>query len=72
MLMSVNLSRLTYPIVQLSLDLTSLDEALETAAVGVEAGVDWLEAGRRYSLPTVCMRSRPCGHAFPTIRSLPT
>jgi 3-hexulose-6-phosphate synthase len=33
------------PIVQLSLDLTSLDEAIETAAVGVEAGVDWLEAG---------------------------
>ena len=33
------------PIVQLSLDLTSLDEALETAAIGVEAGVDWLEAG---------------------------
>jgi 3-hexulose-6-phosphate synthase len=34
-----------YPIVQLSLDLTSLDEAIETAAVAVEAGVDWLEAG---------------------------
>lgn len=34
-----------HPIVQLSLDLTSLDEALETAAIGVEAGVDWLEAG---------------------------
>lgn len=33
------------PIVQLSLDLTSLDEALDTAAIGVEAGVDWLEAG---------------------------
>ncbi|HEY7473847.1 MAG TPA: orotidine 5'-phosphate decarboxylase / HUMPS family protein [Vicinamibacterales bacterium] len=33
------------PIVQLSLDLTSLDEALETAAIGVQAGVDWLEAG---------------------------
>jgi len=33
------------PIVQLSLDLTSLEEALDTAAVGVEAGVDWLEAG---------------------------
>lgn len=33
------------PIVQLSLDLTDLDEALETAAVGVSAGVDWLEAG---------------------------
>lgn len=38
-------STLTYPIVQLSLDLTSLDEALETATIGVEAGVDWLEAG---------------------------
>jgi 3-hexulose-6-phosphate synthase/6-phospho-3-hexuloisomerase len=34
-----------HPIVQLSLDLTSLDEALETAAIGVEAGIDWLEAG---------------------------
>ena len=36
---------MTPPIVQLSLDLTSLDEAIETAAIGVEAGVDWLEAG---------------------------
>lgn len=36
---------MTRPIVQLSLDLTSLDEAIETAAIGVEAGVDWLEAG---------------------------
>jgi 3-hexulose-6-phosphate synthase/6-phospho-3-hexuloisomerase len=33
------------PIVQLSLDLTSLNEALDTAAIGVEASVDWLEAG---------------------------
>lgn len=41
----MNLDRLTFPIVQLSLDLTSLDEALETAAIAVEAGVDWLEAG---------------------------
>lgn len=39
------LEHLTYPIVQLSLDLTSLDEALDTAAIAVEAGVDWLEAG---------------------------
>src|SRR5204862_8119488 len=36
---------LAFPIVQISLDLTSLDEALETAAIAVEAGVDWLEAG---------------------------
>jgi len=41
----VNLDNLTYPIVQLSLDLTSLEEAIDTAAVAVEAGVDWLEAG---------------------------
>src|ERR671922_2211092 len=41
----MDLDRLKYPIVQLSLDLISLDEALETAAIGVEAGVDWLEAG---------------------------
>ncbi len=41
----MNLDHLTYPIVQLSLDLTSLQEAIDTAAVGVEAGVDWLEAG---------------------------
>src|SRR5689334_24865020 len=33
------------PIVQLSLDLTSLDEALAVAEIGVRAGVDWLEAG---------------------------
>ena len=41
----MDLDHLTYPIVQLSLDLISLDEAIETAAVGVAAGVDWLEAG---------------------------
>jgi 3-hexulose-6-phosphate synthase len=34
-----------HPIVQISLDLTSLTEALETAEVAVSAGVDWLEAG---------------------------
>jgi len=40
-----NLDALKFPIVQISLDLTSLDEALETAAIAVDAGVDWLEAG---------------------------
>jgi len=39
------LSSLTFPIVQISLDLTNIDEALDTAAIAVEAGVDWLEAG---------------------------
>lgn len=33
------------PIVQISLDLTNIDEALETAAIAMRAGVDWLEAG---------------------------
>jgi len=33
------------PKVQVSLDLTNLDEALSTAAIAVRAGVDWLEAG---------------------------
>ena len=39
------LDNLTYPIVQISLDVTSLDEALETGAIAVDAGIDWLEAG---------------------------
>lgn len=33
------------PIVQVSLDLTNIEEALETAAMAMRAGVDWLEAG---------------------------
>jgi len=31
--------------VQLSLDLTSLQEAIETAEIAIRAGVDWLEVG---------------------------
>ncbi len=33
------------PIVQISLDLTTIDEALEVAHAAMRAGVDWLEAG---------------------------
>jgi 3-hexulose-6-phosphate synthase/6-phospho-3-hexuloisomerase len=33
------------PIVQISLDLTDIKEAIETAHIAVEAGVDWIEAG---------------------------
>ncbi len=33
------------PIVQISLDITTKEEALETAALAMRAGVDWLEAG---------------------------
>jgi 3-hexulose-6-phosphate synthase len=38
-------SALNYPIVQISLDLTNLADALEMADIAVSAGVDWLEAG---------------------------
>ncbi len=33
------------PTVQISLDLTTIDEALEVAHAAIRAGVDWLEAG---------------------------
>ena len=33
------------PIVQISLDLTEIAEALATAELARRAGVDWLEAG---------------------------
>ena len=33
------------PVVQISLDLTNIDEALGTAQMALRAGVDWLEAG---------------------------
>jgi 3-hexulose-6-phosphate synthase len=33
------------PIVQISLDLTNIEEALQMAEIALKAGVDWLEAG---------------------------
>jgi 3-hexulose-6-phosphate synthase/6-phospho-3-hexuloisomerase len=33
------------PIIQISLDLTNIPEALSTAEIAMRAGVDWLEAG---------------------------
>ena len=41
----MDLRSLSSPIVQISLDLTNLRDALETAQIAVDAGVDWLEAG---------------------------
>lgn len=38
------------PIVQISLDIIDLNEALETAALALNAGVDWLEAGTPFIL----------------------
>ena len=34
-----------FPIVQIALDYPTIDEALAMAKIGVEAGVNWLEAG---------------------------
>src|SRR5690554_3772099 len=33
------------PIVQISLDLTNIEEALSTARIAMNAGVDWIEVG---------------------------
>jgi 3-hexulose-6-phosphate synthase len=41
----IDSTALKYPIVQISLDLTNLAEALDMAEIAVSAGVDWLEAG---------------------------
>jgi 3-hexulose-6-phosphate synthase/6-phospho-3-hexuloisomerase len=38
------------PVVQVSLDLTDIDEAMEMAHTAMRAGVDWLEAGTPFIL----------------------
>jgi 3-hexulose-6-phosphate synthase len=60
------------PIVQISLDLTDIREALETARIAVEAGVDWLEAGTPLILAEGLHGVRALRQEFPTIRSSPT
>ncbi|MFI5124510.1 MAG: orotidine 5'-phosphate decarboxylase / HUMPS family protein [Chitinophagales bacterium] len=55
------------PIVQISLDLTVLDEALETAAMAMRAGVDWLEAGTPLILAEGLNGVRKLREAFPGI-----
>ncbi|MBC7921086.1 MAG: orotidine 5'-phosphate decarboxylase [Ferruginibacter sp.] len=55
------------PIVQISLDLTDLDEALDTAALAVRAGVDWLEAGTPLILAFGLRGVRELRAAFPGV-----
>lgn len=55
------------PIVQISLDLTNIDEALETAAMAMRAGVDWLEAGTPLILAEGLNGVRKLREAFPGI-----
>lgn len=53
------------PIVQISLDLTNIEEALETAAMALRAGVDWLEAGTPLILAEGLHGIRRLREAFP-------
>jgi 3-hexulose-6-phosphate synthase/6-phospho-3-hexuloisomerase len=55
------------PIVQISLDLTDIDEALQTAAMAIKAGVDWLEAGTPLLLAEGLHGVRKLRKAFPKI-----
>ncbi|MFY7876660.1 MAG: orotidine 5'-phosphate decarboxylase / HUMPS family protein [Pirellula sp.] len=57
----------TRPIVQISLDLTNIDEALETAALAMRAGVDWLEAGTPLILAEGLHGIRALRKAFPGV-----
>jgi 3-hexulose-6-phosphate synthase/6-phospho-3-hexuloisomerase len=54
------------PIVQISLDLIDIDEALETAAMALRAGVDWLEAGTPFILAEGLHGVKKLREAFPT------
>ncbi|MCC9643322.1 orotidine 5'-phosphate decarboxylase [Rhodopirellula sp. JC740] len=53
------------PIVQISLDLTNIDEALQTAELAMRAGVDWLEAGTPLILAEGLHGVRKLRDAFP-------
>ncbi len=55
------------PIVQISLDLTNIDEALETAGMAMRAGVDWLEAGTPLLLAEGLHGVRKLREAFPGV-----
>jgi 3-hexulose-6-phosphate synthase/6-phospho-3-hexuloisomerase len=53
------------PVVQISLDLTNIEEALEMASIAVEAGVDWIEAGTPLLLAEGLHAVKALRKAFP-------
>lgn len=65
--MTITQPAFTRPIVQISLDLTNIDEALETAALAMRAGVDWLEAGTPLILAEGLHGIRALRSAFPGV-----
>lgn len=54
------------PIVQVSLDLTDINEALEMAHTAMRAGVDWLEAGTPFILAEGLHGVKALGREFPS------
>ena len=54
------------PVVQVSLDLTSIEEALSVAEIAVRAGVDWLEAGTPLILAEGLRGVRALRERFPS------
>jgi 3-hexulose-6-phosphate synthase/6-phospho-3-hexuloisomerase len=63
------------PIVQISLDIINIDEALQTAAMAIRAGVDWLEAGTPFILAEGChgiKRLREMFSGVPIVADLKT
>lgn len=60
------MQRTNHPtIVQISLDLTDIKEAIETAHIAIEAGVDWLEAGTPLILAEGLQGVRALRSVFP-------
>jgi 3-hexulose-6-phosphate synthase/6-phospho-3-hexuloisomerase len=55
------------PIVQISLDLIDIDEALSTAHMAMRAGVDWLEAGTPFILAFGLVGVKELRKAFPKV-----
>ena len=55
------------PLVQISLDLTNIDEAIETASMALRAGVDWLEAGTPLILAEGLHGVRKLRDSFPNV-----
>ena len=55
------------PIVQISLDLTTIDEALSVARAAMRAGVDWLEAGTPLILAEGLHGVRALRKEFPAV-----
>ncbi len=55
------------PIVQISLDVTTIEEAVTTAAMAMRAGVDWLEAGTPLIIAEGMHGVRALRRAFPGV-----